>query len=293
MSRDNCSGVVPLTGRLEPWQREVCERPGLLADWIAEFGSPLNVLNTDPFARNAAKLQRAATAFGIDLAIYFARKANKALAFVDEAKRLGLGVDVASERELRQVLERGMPADRVVVTAAVKPRALLELCVVSGVTVAIDNKDEFELLLRAASELKRRTSVAFRLAPQLPGRTPSRFGLDHEQILALVVQHCAAPREAELRLAGVHFHLDGYAIDDRVAALGQSVELIDALRVLGHSPTFIDMGGGVPISYLDDASEWDLFWREHRAAERVSVLPAPDERRLAEASTQHLGHRDH
>ena len=36
--------------------------------------------------------------FGVDFKIFFARKANKALAFVDEAKRLGLGIDVASER---------------------------------------------------------------------------------------------------------------------------------------------------------------------------------------------------
>ncbi len=26
------------------------------------------------------------------------------------------------------------------------------------------------------------------------------------------------------------------------------------------------MGGGIPMSYLDDAGEWERFWREHRAA---------------------------
>ena len=44
---------------------------------------------------------------GLDLKIFFARKANKCLALVDEAAQLGLGVDVASEAELRQVLARG------------------------------------------------------------------------------------------------------------------------------------------------------------------------------------------
>ena len=238
----------------------------LLADWIAEHGSPLNVLNTGPLGRNASELQDAAAAYGIELAVYLARKANKALAFVDEAKRLGLGVDVASERELRQVLERGVPRDDVVVTAAVKPRALLELCVASGVTVAIDNADELALLVRLAAESERRTPIAFRLAPRLPGRTPSRFGLDHEQILALVEHHWPARDQGALVLAGVHFHLDGYAADERVAALGQSIELVDALRDLGHKPAFIDIGGGIPMSYLDDAEEWDRFWREHRAA---------------------------
>ena len=75
-------------------------------DWIAH-GSPLNVLDTGPFERNAERLRggrSGGSIQSIDLSIYFARKANKALAFVDEAKRLGLGVDVASEGELRQRL---------------------------------------------------------------------------------------------------------------------------------------------------------------------------------------------
>ena len=52
----------------------------------------------------------------------------------------------------------------------------------------------------------------------------------------------------------MHFHLDGYDAADRVSGLGESLELIDALRERGHRPAFIDMGGGVPMSYLDDAS---------------------------------------
>ncbi len=82
--------------------------------------------------------------------IFFARKANKALALVDEAKRLGLGVDVASASELRQVLDRGVEASDVVVTAAVKPRAMLELCLDSGATIVIDNADELDAPRRAA-----------------------------------------------------------------------------------------------------------------------------------------------
>ena len=232
---------------------------------MVEHGSPLNVLDTRPFARNAARLQSAAAVVGVDLSIYFARKANKALAFVDEAKRLGLGVDVASERELRQALDRGMPAGRIVMTAAVKPRGLLELCVTAGVTVVIDNQDELELLAQldvAGPE----TTIAFRLAPRLPGRRPSRFGLDAEQILATVTRHWPVAPTSPIRLQGVHFHLDGYDAHDRITALEQSLDLIDSLRGLGHQPTFVDIGGGVPMSYLEDADEWDRFWHEHRAA---------------------------
>jgi diaminopimelate decarboxylase len=64
----------------------------------------------------------------------------------------------------------------------------------------------------------------------------------------------------------VHFHLDGYAAADRIAALGEAIELADELRERGHRVAFVDIGGGVPMSYLDDPAAWQLFWAEHRAA---------------------------
>ncbi len=160
---------------------QLCAQPALLAGWLALHGSPLNVLDPAPIGRHATELQQAAAGLGVDLGVYLARKANKALAFVDEARRLGLGVDVASERELQQTLERGVPADDIVLTAAVKPRSLLELAVSSGVTVVVDNEDELRLLEQVAD---RRARIAFRIAPALAGRSPSRFGLAAGEILA-------------------------------------------------------------------------------------------------------------
>ncbi|MDX6536327.1 MAG: diaminopimelate decarboxylase, partial [Gaiellales bacterium] len=90
--RSGCAGVVPLPARLEPWQLELCARPELLAGWVEQFGSPLNVIDPEPLARNAGELQAAALAAGAELKLYFARKANKALALVDEASRAGLGI---------------------------------------------------------------------------------------------------------------------------------------------------------------------------------------------------------
>ena len=63
---------------------------------------------------------------------------------------------------------------------------------------------------------------------------------------------------------GVHFHLDGYDAEARVAALGESLDLIDALRARGHDPRFIDIGGGIPMSYLDSPDQWRAFWGQHR-----------------------------
>ena len=259
--RDGCSGVAPLTGRLEPWQVALCERPDELDDLLAIYGSPLNLLNPEPLGRNAAALMEAAS--GVDLAIYFARKANKALTFVDEALSLGLGVDLAGERELIQALERGVPADALVMTAAVKPVTLLELCLESGTTIVLDNADELDRLVGLAPDDDAPAVVALRLAPDLGlGRAQTRFGMSAEEALALV----AGRPPAGVRVDGVHFHLDGYSAADRVTAISQGLALVDALREHGHAPSFIDIGGGFPMSYLESEDEWEGFWTAHGEA---------------------------
>lgn len=234
--RESCAGVPPLPGLLEPWQIELAGNADKLAALVAEHGSPVNLINPKAMDRNARELSEAADARDVPLHIFFARKANKALSFVDRAAALGLGVDVASERELSQVLERDVEPGAVIVTAAVKPRALLELCVREGVLVAIDNLDELALHESVASGLDAPAPIAVRLAPEGLAK-PTRFGMPSAEILDAL-----AARTGAARLEGIHFHLDGYDPAERTMAISEAVRLVDALRELGHEPRWIDIG---------------------------------------------------
>lgn len=254
----HCEGVVPLSARLEPWMSDLCGTPELVDELIETYGSPVNLLDPSPMGRNVDQVTGPADRRDVDMRIYFARKANKALAFVDEAVRLGLGVDLASERELIQVLDRDVPAERLVMTAAVKPLRLIELCIASGTTIVVDNDDEARQVDMLADRQGTTASVALRLAPDLmDDRTPTRFGFDISDAIS-------AEWSRRLRIDGVHFHLDGYDPADRVAAIAQSLALVDALRGRGHRPAFLDIGGGLPVDYLASSDQWDRFWFEHR-----------------------------
>lgn len=255
MSR-RIEGLPPLPARREPWMDALRRDPAGLARLVERYGSPVNLLHPGPMERNHAELRRAAADAGVELRVFFARKANKALAFVDRALELGMGVDTASERELRQVLDRGAAPGDVVLTAAVKPRALVELCVDSGVVLAVDNTDELALVRRVAAERGRDARVAPRLAPVIDGRPPTRFGIPAHGVPA-------ALRGGGVRVEGVHFHLDGYSGPERVAALRQAMEVCDALAADGHAVRFIDMGGGVPMRYVDDDAAWPRFLDAH------------------------------
>lgn len=259
--RDHCRGRPALSARLEPWQARVCNRPEALTEALESYGSPVNLIDPGPMRRNAAELADAAAAAGVPMTVFFARKANKSIALVDEARRLGLGVDVASERELAQVIARGFDPARVVVTAAVKPEGLLRLCLQHGATVVLDNLDEIDLLVALARGRDRDANVALRIAPRHPDDAiATRFGLGGDELEAA----CERLRGAPTTVSGIHFHLDGYDAARRVAAIGQGLALSDRLRAQGQRPGFLDIGGGIPMSYLDSAEEWERFWSEHR-----------------------------
>lgn len=258
-------GSPPLTARLEPWMRDLLADPRECDRLLETHGSPVNVHDFTSLERNARDMIQAGDRHGVSVRVFVARKANKTLGLVEAVKALGHGIDVGSERELRQVLDSGMDPSHIVLTAAVKPERLLRLAMEHGVPVALDNLDEAFLAHRVGAELPEPAPVVLRMAPEpVDGMAPTRFGETSRAWLSFLDEHPSGP--AGFRLDGIHFHLHGYAPGDRSVALAQAIEFFDRLRERGHAPSFIDMGGGVPMSYLDDADQWATFWNEHEAA---------------------------
>ncbi|MGO1991326.1 MAG: FAD/NAD(P)-binding protein [Corynebacterium sp.] len=260
-------GTVPLPARLEPWMVELLGDAGACRALLEEHGSPVNVLRTAPMVRNMAELRDAGADAGVETRVFYARKANKALCFVDTALRAGHGVDVASERELCQVLDRGVPGDRVILSAAVKPDRLLQLAVDNAVTVSVDNVAELHRLSRLSRLSEQgdgapavRARIAPRVSPDPERLPPTRFG-----------ERPAIWRDAlvevggTVEVVGAHVHLHGYSAADRRLALVDALQVTDAATELGHRPEFVDLGGGVPMSYLDDGSRWEAFLDARRA----------------------------
>ncbi|MDO5661290.1 MAG: Y4yA family PLP-dependent enzyme [Brachybacterium sp.] len=266
--RTACQGTPPLTARLEPWMRELLSDPEACDALLETHGSPVNVHDVSALARNAEEMLAVARELDVPMRLFIARKANKTLGVVDAARAAGHGIDVGSENELRQVLDRGVAPDDIVLTSAIKPRRLLDLALGAGVPVALDTLDEAALAQEVAASTARSgpSPVALRLAPA-PSEliAPTRFGES-----AATWSDWAArlsPSDSGLRIDGVHFHLHGYDAAARTAAIAEALGLIDQLRELGHRPGFLDIGGGVPMSYLDDAAEWDAFWAAMDAPE--------------------------
>ena len=256
-------GTVALRARWEEWMSELVADPQQVSRLTSEYGSPVNVLNPAPLGRNAQELLDAGASHGVDTQVFFARKANKALCFVDAAREAGLGVDVASENELRQVLNRGVAPERIILSAAIKTDALLRLAIDRGVTISCDSRAEAERIAALAKALNHTAHVAPRLAPNPDNLPPTRFG----ELLHSWQSH-AWPET--IHADGVHVHLHGYSESDRRTALAEAIDLVEHLRLVGQPASFIDIGGGVPMSYLESREQWEYF-QERIAAQRAGT----------------------
>ncbi|TWT66918.1 Diaminopimelate decarboxylase [Posidoniimonas polymericola] len=262
--RRGCAGDPPLHGRLSPWMVRALRSPDLVA-WVEEHGSPLNLNCTAPFAESVKRLRSVGNDHGVRLAPFFARKANKCLAYVDACRELGCGVDTASEAEIRQTLARGVPAEQIVCTAAVKDASLLEHCIRSGITIVLDNPDETRLIRRLAQAIGERPAVSIRVSgfAHQGRRLDSRFGFAIETLEEELSSVCLSATDA-FAINGIHFHLDGYDADQRVAAVRQCLPIIDHLRSTGSRVVHLDIGGGMPVCYLESSDAWTLFWSAHK-----------------------------
>jgi len=248
---------------------------GGLAQWVDTHASPLNLICTEPLVRNYQALIGVAEERGLALQIYFARKANKCLSLLDTLQELEAGLDVVSLEELSQVLHANWPRDQIICTAAIKTRDLLACCVAERVMVSIDNEDELTHLLhivqaqqhaRAPGHSRPPQPIALRVSGiHRDGRKEfSRFGIDCEAVVETVRKFWTADAGQQLVIRGLHFHSDKADIDLRVAAIVEMLRLVAELRALGHPLEFIDIGGGIPLSYLDSATEWESFLQCHR-----------------------------
>lgn len=242
-----------------PWLDRLCADPARVAELLDAFGSPVHLHRPLTLVERAGELAAGAARVGGRVDLFFARKANKALAWVDAARDAGLGVDVASELELTETLDAGVGPERIVLTAAVKSRALLERAARSGVTVVLDHVEEIGALAATASAAAP-VPVALRLRGfDLGSRPVSRFGIDLARVDDAVDRLTAPPVGRRVRLEGLHFHLDGYDPADRLRALAAATAVSDRLRTRGLELRYVDMGGGIPVTYVPDETRWRAF----------------------------------
>ncbi|WP_433208222.1 Y4yA family PLP-dependent enzyme [Nocardia sp. CA-107356] len=248
--------AAPLPAHTDDWERRLRADPNLLGDIAFAIGGPFHVMYPARVALNIGGFRRAFERAGVDGAIYYGKKANKAACVTRACAEHGAGVDVSSTGELQAALSHGIRGDELMVTGPAKTDDLLWLAVRHRALIALDSPGELERLAAFATP----GAAARVLLRVLPDGSSSRFGMtadELDQAISTIGASGTVGNEA-IRLQGFSFHLSGY---DAIARAEQADELVtrclDA-RTLGHPATTISIGGGFGVDYVA-ATPWSEF----------------------------------
>ncbi|MET8677251.1 Y4yA family PLP-dependent enzyme [Streptomyces sp. NPDC004647] len=242
----------------------------LLHELSYAFGGPFHFLLPDRFDANTAAFKAVLEESGTEGRIHYAKKANKAAAWIERCALSGTGVDVASAGELREALGHGVRGENIVVTGPAKAEELLRTAVLQDCLIAVDAPDELERVIALAGALRPARLLLRRLPP---AQEHSRFGFDDAGLEAALLR-C---REAAdwVRMEGFSFHLSGYAVQPRADLAAQLIALSLRARGLGLQADRISIGGGFAVDYVS-AGDWDRFQREQRPEDYHAGKTFPD-----------------
>jgi diaminopimelate decarboxylase len=231
-----------------------------LADIAERFGTPTWVYSRG--AIEAAWDEFAQATAGRRALVCYAIKANSNLAVLELLARRGAGFDIVSAGELARVLAAGGDPARIVFSGVGKRHTEMRAALAAGVRCFnVESESELVHLDSVAGSMGLRAPVSLRVNPDVDAGThpyistglrENKFGISHERALAAYRQAAALPN---LRIEGIDCHIGSQIteIAPFLAALDRLLELVDALAADGIAIHHLDLGGGLGITYRDEA----------------------------------------
>ncbi|HTI18034.1 MAG TPA: Y4yA family PLP-dependent enzyme [Trinickia sp.] len=246
--------------------------PEKLFELVQRFGSPLHLVWPHVLRENIEGLRAVLRKHDLHFEMFYGAKANKSQALLQAAVEASVGVDVSSIYELGAALRAGVDGCAICATGPAKTRVFHAALIGAGSLIAIDSREEFDDLEALARETRADspTRVLLRYRPHA-SRT-SRFGMTVDDLLACL--HRLAISRDLFRFEGFHFHLPGYSHQSRVDAIAELMPLVQAARALNLPLRLLDIGGGLPVRYVESA-RFDAFARAQRPSDyRNGIVPS-------------------
>ena len=230
-----------------------------LARVADEVGTPFYCYSTATIERHFRVFSEAFA--GARALVCYAMKANSNQAVLGTLARLGAGMDVVSEGELRRARTAGVPGGKIIFSGVGKTRAEMALGLKEGIRCFnVESEPELERLSEVASSLGARAKIALRVNPDVDahthakistGKSENKFGIPISRARDVYARARALPG---LEVDGVDMHIgsqitDLRPFDDAFALLA---DFVRTLRADGHRIDHVDLGGGLGIPYRFD-----------------------------------------
>ncbi|MGY1888421.1 Y4yA family PLP-dependent enzyme [Pseudomonas sp. SDT291_1_S447] len=223
--------------------------PNKLADLVEQQGSPLNLVWPHAFELNTQALLNVLKQYQVPHALFYGAKANKSQSMLGAAANSGIGVDVSSIHELNAALRAGVPGTKICATGPAKTAVFHQALISAGSLICVDSLEEFDHLhsVIPTQAGPTKTRVLLRYRPK--SSQNSRFGMGSQDLLQCLQRLTENPEP--FHFEGFHFHLGGYGFESRAQAFREVSGFIEAAREMGLNPQMIDIGGGLPIRYVE------------------------------------------
>ncbi len=238
-------------------------------DAVAEFGSPLFVIDEDA-VRERARLYGAAYHAAGARMVYYAAKAFLATAVARWVTEEGLGIDVASGGELAVALRAGVPGERLLMHGNNKSMPEIEAAIAAGVgRIVIDSFDDIVRVADAAGRAGVVQRVLVRVTVGVEAHTHEFIATAHEDQKFGLSMSAAVADEAvrrivklpSLEFVGIHSHIGSQIFDAAGFQVAAARLVVLAQRLWAEQgvevPEF-NLGGGMGIAYTEEDDPLDV-----------------------------------
>ncbi len=224
-----------------------------------KFGTPLYVYSHATLMGHYRRLDRAFAS--VPHLICYSVKSNSNIAICRSLIRVGAGLDIVSEGELRRALRAGASPMKIVFAGVGKTEDEIAFALKKGILfIVVESLAELEAVERVARRLGKVARVAMRIKPDVEARThryittgkrENKFGLDLEHVIA------AYKRSVEVKHVlpvAIQMHIGSQIteVGPYVKAIRRVKPLLKKLRAIGVDLNYFDIGGGMGIVYKEE-----------------------------------------
>jgi diaminopimelate decarboxylase len=212
--------------------------------------------------------------------VCYSVKANSNVALLRIFVNLGAGMDVVSGGELFRALKSGVDPKKVVFSGVGKTEEEIEYGLNSGILMFnVESPQEMSRIDEIAGGMGTRAPVAIRVNPDIDPKThpyistglrENKFGIDFN---CSMKEYIFAKGLPNIEIIGVDCHIGSQLIEIQpfVEALRRLKELVNTLKQRGIGIQYLDLGGGLGITYKDEVPPHPTEYAE-AIVEEVSEL---------------------
>jgi diaminopimelate decarboxylase len=194
--------------------------------------------------------------------ICFAVKSNSNLSVLKVLGNSGAGADVVSGGELFRALRAGIDPTRIVYAGVGKTVDEIRYALRSGILMFnIESEDELDMINEIAGRMRKKAPIALRVNPDIDPQThpyistglrQHKFGIPIDDALEF---YRLANGMKNIRIVGIHKHIGSQitTVEPFADALEKVLLLVDDIKAQGIDIRYLDIGGGLGISYGDES----------------------------------------